>query len=186
MRNLRVAISGTHSTGKSTLFESLKQYLPNFHFFSSPTRKANELLGFPINDDAGNYDATQLLCLASDLNNLNKTGVNIITDRCLYDTFIYSQYLREEEKLSGFCMEAIHKALKEHMFRYDLIIIPHPDDVELVNDGVRSMDDTFREKIWILFQSVLNLESNKFLVVRGTNEERIQQILDKLASTQYG
>lgn len=179
---MKISISGTHSIGKTTLYKGLKPFLGDWTFGIGSTRKARELLGFPINNEADNYNATQMFCLSIDLNNLSIPG-NVIMDRCLLDTFIYTQYLWNKDKVSYRVVETILSFWKLENHIYDLIVVPDINDVPLVNDDVRSMDMSFRQEIHNQFEAVLK-NSSRVLKVKGTNEERIQQVLNRIAELQ--
>lgn len=174
-----VSISSTHNTGKTTLIESLKKetFFSKFNFIGSPTRKAKKE-GMSINNQADNYDDTQLFCLQHDLeviSNYNRTGQHYILDRSLLDTYIYSKYLHRNNKVSDKVYLDVLDAWKQYHHIYNLFIVPNKNDVELVMDGDRIDDRGFRQDIHELFL-VEFLDMKNILQVSGTTEQRIQQI----------
>ena len=82
--------------------------------------------------------------------------------------------------------EPIYKKLRN---KYDVIFYTSPKDVELVDDGERSVDVHFREDIIDLFNLYLysinkdNKDKPRVILLEGTVEERLETIkstLDKL------
>lgn len=174
--SIRISISGTHSTGKSTLIEALRKetFFLGWVFLPGPTRTLREK-GFPINNEAKSYNQTQLMCATIDVENLELKG-NILQDRSLLDTLIYSIYLGEKGKVSPIILKSILSMFIELKDEYTVFIIPSSKDVELVQDGVRNDDIEFRDEIERLFFECLEAEKLPYLVVHGTTEERIKQI----------
>lgn len=174
--NKRISISGTHSIGKTTLIEQLKKEkeFKDWLFIPGPTRTLREL-GFSINNEDSNYDPTQMMCLAIDIQNLQKQG-NILQDRSLLDTVIYTMYLMKEGKVSKEVGRVVRDIFLSFCSQYDLFIIPDKNDVELVQDGVRNEDHDFRNQIEEMMFECLKSENLKYIVVKGTNEERIKQV----------
>lgn len=173
---MKISISGTHSIGKTTLIEQLRKEgeFKDWVFIPGPTRTLKEL-GFSINNEDSNYDPTQMMCLAIDIQNLQKQG-NIFQDRSLLDTVIYTMYLMKEKKVSKEVGRVVKDIFLSFVNQYDLFIIPSKDDVPLVQDGIRNEDHDFRNQIEELMFECLDSEQLNYIVVSGTTEERIQQI----------
>lgn len=173
---MKISISGTHSIGKTTLIKQLRkeEEFKDWVFIPGPTRTLKEL-GFSINNEDSNYDPTQMMCLAIDIQNLQKQG-NIFQDRSLLDTVIYTMYLMKEKKVSREVGRVVKDIFLHFVNQYELFIIPSKDDVPLVQDGVRNEDHDFRNQIEELMFECLDSEQLNYIVVSGTTEERIQQI----------
>lgn len=176
MGNLRLSLSGTHCTGKTTVLDGLqKEKL--FTLIPGPTRTLKDK-GYPINnDESTNYDGTQLMCLHIDIENLKNDSQFIIQDRCLLDTYIYTYYLYANNKVTLPVFKAIESAWDMLKHQYDAIIVPNPDDIQLVGDKYRNTDIQFRNDINYMFgQELKILKKLPYYVVSGTTEERIEQI----------
>lgn len=178
MGKRRIALSGTHCTGKTTLLEALPEELPQYTFIEGPTRTLKDQ-GYPINNDqSGNYDSTQLMCLHIDIENLKRTESYIIQDRCLLDTYIYTQYLFNHGKVTEPVLKAVKSAWDALKFHYTAIFYPDPNDITLVGDKYRNSDIEFRDEIDQLFKSCIKPTKPgiPMYFISGTNSERIERI----------
>jgi len=189
------SFTGAQSTGKTTLLEHLKcKNLGNhsFEFIPEVTRLVRREYEVPINE--GGDDMTQMLIMTEHIRNIYKgrtdslvRGVNKILDRCALDGIVYTHYLLDKGKISRTTYDACELIYKKLRNEYDVIFYTSPDDVELVDDGERSIDKHFREDIIGLFDMYLQYgiieKGPRVVYLEGTVEERLETIkstLDKL------
>jgi len=188
------SFTGAQSTGKTTLLEHLKcKNLGNhsFEFIPEVTRLVRREYEVPINE--GGDDMTQMLIMTEHIRNIYKgrtdslvRGVNKILDRCALDGIVYTHYLLDKGMISRTTYEACELIYKKLRSEYDVIFYTSPKDVELVDDGERSIDKDFREEIIDLFNLYLhsfNEQGHTVVLLEGTVEERLETIkstLDKL------
>lgn len=176
---MRVSISGTHSTGKSTLFDGLKKdsFFNECEFVAGPTRFLQQQ-GYPINNHADNYDSTQLMCLVYDLQVFEDTKLKdiIVSDRCLLDTYVYTKYLFKKGKVSEPVFLSVEKVWLAKKDSYDVFFLPSKNEVPLVADGVRSEDEDFRNEIQSLFLEIIDINGLKIYALEGSVEERIESM----------
>jgi len=188
------SFTGAQSTGKTTLLEHLKcKNLGNhsFEFIPEVTRLVRREYEVPINE--GGDDMTQMLIMTEHIRNIYKgrtdslvRGVNKILDRCALDGIVYTHYLLDKGMISRTTYEACELIYKKLRGEYDVIFYTSPKDVELVDDGERSVDKDFREEIIDLFNLYLNSfneQGQTVVLLEGTVEERLETIkstLDKL------
>ena len=189
------SFTGAQSTGKTTLLEHLKcKNLGNhsFEFIPEVTRLVRREYEVPINE--GGDDMTQMLIMTEHIRNIYKgrtdslvRGVNKILDRCALDGIVYTHYLLDKGKISRTTYDACELIYKKLRDEYDVIFYTSPDDVELVDDGERSIDKHFREDIIGLFDMYLQYgiieKGPRVVYLEGTVEERLKTIkgtLDKL------
>ena len=85
----RIALVGASSTGKTTVYEILKNKLPKYEFINESTRTIGEY-GFPINEEG--TDATQLAISSFHLEALLQPS-NLVLDRCYMDVVVYSKFI---------------------------------------------------------------------------------------------
>jgi len=181
---MRISISGTHSAGKTTLLNKMKTDKDfkesGLTFIDGVTRQV-KAMGIPINEAGA--DATQLMCLSMDLKNLyqhvfSNDNKVVISDRCMLDTYIYTKYLFNHEKVSQSTFEAIGLIWKNHIHYYDLILMPSHFEVPLSDDGERSVNRSFRDEIYRLFLEEVNLHSTTLqtLMIGGTVKERMIEL----------
>ena len=179
---MKIAISGAHSTGKTTLIETLR-VMPQFkdyEFFSNITRQLKEQ-GFKINE-AGN-DATQLKMMEIHAENANK-DINAIYDRCIMDPLAYTIYLNRQGQVSAEATLQTWQAFSANIGKYDVIFYLEPE-FEIVDDGVRATDSQFRNDILEIFNFIIKMYEIPVICLTGSVQERVQQILNVLKDPQY-
>ena len=90
---MRIAITGSHNTGKTSLLKKLWPRLEfeGYDFYKEVIREIYQL-GFSFNENAD--DSSQLAMLALHL--LHLKSENMITDRCILDNYVYAYMLRDK------------------------------------------------------------------------------------------
>ena len=166
----RVALVGASSTGKTTVYELLKGKLPKFEFINESTRTVGSY-GFPINE-AGTSE-TQLAISSFHLEALLKPG-NMILDRCYMDLLVYSNFMDKISKEAHNYIEETWNRVKHEYTHY----IYFPIEFKSVDDGVRSVNEEWREKIDKEFQLLLEGVRKPYLTVTGSPLQRVEQILN--------
>lgn len=171
---MKILITGTHGTGKSTLLHELSQ-LPEFkeyQFIGGVTRKAKNL-GFQINE--GGDWKTQLYCAASDIINLlENEHRDVIYDRSIIDTFIYTEFLICSGEPWILVDRIVLNTLKLFIDRFDLIIWLRPE-FEIKNDDVRSTSVNFQKGIDKYFEDFFRVQKIEVHQLSGSIEERVEQ-----------
>lgn len=171
--NKKVALIGSSSVGKSTVFHLLKETLPEFTFISESTRTVKSF-GFPINEE-GN-DLTQLAISSYHLSAI-LTQENVILDRCYLDLLVYSTVLYEAGQISKPTWDYIEYTFENTMQEYTHFIY-FPIEFTAVEDGVRSVNEEWREKVDKTFKKYLELYKIEYLTVTGSPKQRAHQILN--------
>lgn len=166
----RVALVGASSTGKTTVYELLKNKLPKYEFINESTRTVGSY-GFPINE-AGTSE-TQLAISSFHLEALLKPG-NVILDRCYMDLVVYSNFMDKISKEAHNYIEDTWNRVKNEYTHY----IYFPIEFKSVDDGVRSVNEEWREKIDKEFQALLEGVRKPYLTVTGSPMQRVDQILE--------
>lgn len=171
----KILITGTHSTGKSTLLNELKRHseFSSFKFIGGVTREAKSF-GIDINEQGG--EDTQLFCICNDVLNLLKNRENdVIFDRSIIDTYIYSKYLFLRGQISRTIMIIIRDIYLKYINSFDFIFWLRPE-FEISDDGVRSINRDFQIDIDQLFEEEFLLREIDQIILSGTVEERINKI----------
>ena len=166
----RIALVGASSTGKTTVYELLKSKLPKYEFINESTRTVASY-GFPINE-LGTSE-TQLAISSFHLEALLNPG-NMILDRCYMDLLVYSKFMDKISVETYNYIEATWNRLKNEYTHY----VYFPIEFESVDDGVRSVNEEWREKIDEEFQLLLDGVRKPYLTVTGSPLQRVNQILD--------
>lgn len=166
----RIALVGASSTGKTTVYELLKNKLPKYEFINESTRSVANY-GFPINEKG--TDATQLAISSFHLEALLQP-YNLVLDRCYMDLVVYSHYMEGIEEKTLRYIEDTWNRVKGEYTHY----IYFPIEFDSVNDGVRSVNEEWRKQIDELFQDILEGVRKPYLTVTGSPMERVNQILE--------
>jgi thymidylate kinase len=177
-----VSFSGVQSSGKTTLLKACKEvYSDRFDFVDEVTRLVKREFNVPINEDGS--DLTQCLIVNKHIENLlrPKETKGVILDRCILDGVCYTAYLYLEGKVSRWVFDYTKQIFEKIMPMYDVIFYTDPYDVALVDDGERSIDVEFRNKMIETFEQVIvtygnDLFVNKLVRLKGTVEERMEAI----------
>lgn len=194
-----IGFTGSQSSGKTTLLNALRKHLyedgdlPDWRFVDEVTRRiARE--GVPINNDAPDYNQTQLMIINDHLKNISdykKENTNTVLDRCLMDGLVYTEYFYRNGKVNKQVRDYAQRAFEQTFKEYDHVFYIEPVDTSLVDDGVRSTDTKFRADIIIIFEEVIKYYSekvNKNIVIRlsGSVQKRLETLLHVIYNTNYG
>jgi nicotinamide riboside kinase len=174
---MKILITGTHGTGKSSLLEELKKLpeLRDFKFIGGVTREIQKL-GLPINEE-GSWK-TQLLSAAKRIIDLlENENQDVVYDRGIIDTKIYTNYLLDN---SGFdedlaqTDQIINQIFCLFRFSFDIIIWLRPE-FPLKDDGVRSQNWIFQQEIDSRFCTTIMTDNIYIFQLTGSIEERVEQ-----------
>lgn len=186
----KIAISGLHCQGKTTLIEDLIS-TPLFQdkkniwmVYDSPSRLIAKEQGVgKINENGDGY--TQLCIMHKHLSNLKESKYNSIFDRSALDGFAYSRSLYNN--MSADYYNLIRDYFLMTMPLYDMLIYIEPE-LELKSDGVRSVNRDFFEETKRGFEIALkeyrNLLPRATLRVKGSREERVKHITNYIQEQQ--
>jgi predicted ATPase len=174
-----VSFTGAQCTGKTTLLKACKElYSDKYDFVDEVTRLVKREHNVQINENG--TDITQCLIINKHIENslISCEKEGLILDRCILDGLCYTGYLHIEGKVSKWVFDYAKKVYDEIINKVDVIIYPDPYDVELVDDGERSVDVDFRNKMIEIFEHVITTYdlSDKLVRVKGTVEERMKAI----------
>ncbi|MCM1260642.1 MAG: ATP-binding protein [Staphylococcus sp.] len=178
---MKIALVGTHNSGKTTLFNMMKQdnVFKDYCFIGELIRELYNK-GFGINENA--KDDTQLaLAMLNVYHQTNKNYKNIygqIMDRCLLDNYIYAKYLSQNGIVSKKVVKLIKPLVNESMQYFDFIFLCSPE-FEIVSDGIRNEDKNFQIKIYNMFIEYIEKESNfkdRVKILKGNSIERLETI----------
>ena len=165
----RIALVGASSTGKTTVYELLKNRLPKYEFINESTRSVKRY-GFPINEEG--TSETQLAISNFHLEALlNPT--NLILDRGYIDLVAYSRHMDISPITLNYIedtFERIHKEYTHYVY--------FPIEFAAVDDGERSVNEEWRKTIDQEFQNILGDLDQPYLTVTGSPLQRVEQIIN--------
>jgi thymidylate kinase len=180
-----ISFSGVQSSGKSTLLKLCKEiYSDRYEFVDEVTRLVKREFNVPINEQGTGL--TQCLITNKHIENVLRfrETKGAIFDRCILDGLCYTGYLHIEGSVPGWVFDYTKNVFKKLISQYDVIFYTDPYDVALVDDGERSVDVEFRNKMIETFEQAIisydDLLKDKIVRLKGTVEERMEAIKIRL------
>lgn len=172
---MKIGISGAQSVGKTTLLNALRseECFSNFKFCTEVTRRVNSY-GLSINEN-GN-DTTQRLIMQEHIVNMFMND-RLIADRTALDGLVYTQYLAETKKVTPAAYDHALKVFQKLQPKYDIQFYIKPE-FEIENDGVRSIDTFFRDRIVRIFDETIKEYEIDVVYISGSVRDRVQQVID--------
>jgi nicotinamide riboside kinase len=169
----KIGFCGSMSCGKTTLVNALKE-LPEFEGYSFSTERSKYLrdLGIPLNTDS--TIKGQIVFLAERAAELLQD--NIITDRTVIDTMAFTQLAIS---IPYYLADSYNMLAQQLIQEYDYIFYISTEGIELEDNGVRTTDVGYRDKIdkqIVFYLSKYKGCMSSYHELSGTTEERIQQI----------
>jgi GTPase SAR1 family protein len=173
---MRIGLTGTMSVGKTTLARALGQ-TDMFKNYPIQTERSKYLrdLGVALNTDSTLKG--QLIFAAE--RSIELMHENIITDRTLYDVCAFTLSAKSIEWTEKRYFTEILMSLRNE---YDAVIYVSPEGVNIENNGVRTIDAEYRNKIdFTIKEMLVSYPPKKLITVKGSTEERINTIISQLS-----
>ena len=152
---MRIAISGTANTGKSTLLSS---FLRKWPMYATPAKTYRDVIKEnKLNHSSLTNDETQLLILDWMMQELQRhpKDIKIIYDRCPWDNLAYSLYANQIGKVSDEVVAATISFVKESMKNLDIIFwIKRNPSIKVVSDEMRDTNLEIIEGVDEIFNSL--------------------------------
>lgn len=171
---MRIAISGTHFSGKSTLVEALYESLPQYMTVEEPylvlQEEGYEFAELPTIEDFE-------LQLERSIETIDESGPDIIFDRCPADIL---GYILSHIDVDTFDLQEWLPRIQTVIRKLDLVVflpIEDPDRIILP----LSQDAAYRQRVdeklkEIILQNSFDFEMD-VLEVTGSPQSRIKQVL---------
>jgi nicotinamide riboside kinase len=172
---MRIGLAGTMSVGKTTLVKAMAE-LPQFKDYFVATERSKYLrdLGIPLNTDS--TLAGQFVFLAERASELLRE--NVLTDRTIWDVCAFTL---GAQSIDEFAKRDFVQSAMNLRNNYDLVVYVSPIGVEVEDNGVRTTDLAYRDKIdSVIKLSLEEFKPNKLITVAGTTEQRIATILQNI------
>ena len=186
---MKIAISGTHCTGKSTY---IQDFLKKWTMYEHPETSYRDILKNKNikHSKEGNEETQKIILdyLVDQAIESSKKDFTIL-DRCVLDNFVYSFWLNLNGKVSDKFLEECRILTRETLKLFDVIFfipLTKVSTIEIEENGTRETDPLYREEIDNIFkafgQSYLKLDgrifpvddSPAFVEIFGNREERIK------------
>jgi predicted ATPase len=176
---VRIAVSGTHRAGKSTLVGDLAERLPGYRVVDEPYHVLEDE-GFEFSDPPVLEDwVAQLRRSVEDLE--GDGSPNLLLDRCPVDLLAYALTHEDRDALD---LEEWMPQVREALSTLDLVVfvpLEHPDRIPVgTGEDPKLRAAVDRELAELLLEDSLGLELD-VLSVEGGRKERLAQVLRRIA-----
>jgi len=176
--NMRIAISGTHFTGKSTLVEALSEALPQYTIIDEPYHILQEE-GYEFAEMPSIEDFE--LQLERSIESMDERAPNIIFDRCPADIL---GYLLSHTNVEAFDLAEWLPRIQTAIRKLDLLVflpIEEPDRIVLPS----SQDAAYRQRVdeklkEIILENLFDFEVD-VLEVTGSPKMRVERVLGHIS-----
>ncbi len=193
---VRIAISGAHSQGKSTLVWDWVKRNPHYIREEEPFRALhNEGYDIQFRQECNRlHNGIQLYYNASRVNAYGSRNECVIFDRAPVDYIAYSQYTADygTTDINNEFVEAMVPRVRDTLQNLDLIVfIPISDrwPVEMEDDGIRPIDLPYRSEVDAIFKQIYRdkrfnvmptQNAPQLIELWGSREERLERLEDAI------
>jgi deoxyadenosine/deoxycytidine kinase len=170
---MKIGFVGTMSVGKTTLVKALAE-LPEFKDYYIATERSKYLrdLGIPLNTDS--TLPGQMIFLAERASEILRE--NVLTDRTVWDVCAFTLNANSINHYEKKIFTDASILLKNY---YDIIFYISPEGIEIEDNGVRTTDLAYRNKIDTTIVNLLTeYPPNHLVKIKGTTKERIELVLE--------
>jgi predicted ATPase len=174
---MRVAFSGTHRTGKTTLVQALADALPSYAVVDEPYRvledDGHEFADPPSVED---YERQLRHSIAS----LGELPADVLLDRCPLDFIAYLQSIDED-----FDIEDWLDDVRDSIAALDLLVvvpIEMPDRIAVPDYEDRRLRRRVDERLKLLTENAYGFDVET-LEVSGNIDERVRQVMRAMKVT---
>ena len=192
---MRIAVSGTHSVGKSTFVWDFIKTHPEYKREEEPYRALRDIYPIKFGKDATNFcNGIQLYYNLNRVKQYHSATDNVIFDRCPIDYIAYSMYASRYKKTDmteKFITSLIEPIIESMSFLDAIIFISvnekHPVLIE--DDGIRLIDPSYRSEVdhdlkEIYFNQLFDVmprkNSPRLIELWGSREERVKKLNELL------
>ena len=194
---MRIAVSGSHSLGKSTIVNDWMAQHPGFLREEEPFRALGLYGPYEILfRDASTklHNGIQLFYNISRIHRYGNFADDVIFDRAPVDYLAYSQYTANQGStdIDDAFVESMVPAVRESLDHLDILaFVPRSEDwpVAMEDDGIRPVDYAYRDEVDAIFKQIYREgrfqvfpEKNSPLLVElgGSRETRLSQLQEAI------
>jgi len=195
---MRIAISGSHSLGKSTVVNDWVEKNPHYFREEEPYRALGLYGPYEIlfgNASTKLQNGIQMYYNISRIHRYADTQDHVIFDRAPVDYIAYSQYTANQgtTDIDDAFVQSMVPAVRESLDHLDILaFVPKSDEwpVEMEADGIRPIDHAYRNDVDSLFKEIYHEgrfqvlpEKNGPLLIElwGPRHQRLDQLQEAIA-----
>jgi deoxyadenosine/deoxycytidine kinase len=168
---MKIAITGTHRVGKTTLAEKLHEVLLDYEYYPEPYFEMEEAgHAFPEIPTADDY----LAQLEYSIKQITRSNSNAIFDRCPVDLFAYIQATDESQNL-----QSIFSKVQNIMDEIDLLVFVPIEEPDVIGCSESELPELRCDANDIINDLISDFEVET-IEVKGTLSERLKQIHEKM------
>ena len=175
---MRIAISGTHRSGKTSLAEALAAHLPKHESVEEPYRALEED-GFDFNHPPGLEDFEAQLEWS--LERLHEDETAVVFDRCPVDMLAY---IAEHEEAEAFDLDEHLPRVRAAMQTLDLIVFVPIESHDRISFSRSDDEQGSRGAVDEQLREILIEDAYEFgvevLEVAGSLEQRLRMVLSRI------
>jgi len=195
---MRIAVSGSHSLGKSTLVWDWVKRHPEYQREEEPFRALDaEMYDIRFRQECNRlHNGIQMYYNASRVNLYASLDQCVIFDRAPVDYIAYSQYTADKgtTDIDDTFVEAMVPRVRETLQRLDLLVfVPMTDlwPVDMEDDGIRPVDLPYRAEVDAIFKQIYRgkrydvipkHDAPKLIELWGSREERLERLDQAIAA----
>jgi hypothetical protein len=172
---MRIAISGTHYSGKSTLVDALSESLPRYTTVEEPyhllQEEGHEFAEFPSIEDFE-------LQLERSIESLDESAPNVIFERCPADIL---GYLLTHSDAEAFDLKQWLPRIRTAIRKLDLLVFLPIEDIDRIVLPL-SQDAAYRQRVDEMLKEIVLDDLFDFdvevLEVTGSPQRRVEKVLE--------
>lgn len=179
---VRIGITGSQGTGKSTLATALARML-DLPLITEQARRVAKEMGITslkeLKNDGEKGKLFQLNCLTYQLAaERARSNSGFISDRTTIDNAAY--WLKwHAHKWPSDTSNNYYKQAMTNIKNYDLVIYV-PPEITPADDGFRSIDREYQLEIDFYIRTFLALSEANYITVQGSVEDRVNRVLEAI------
>ena len=158
---MRIAVSGSHSLGKSTFVTDWAEAHPSYTREEEPYRSL-DAQGYDIRfrqESNRLHNGIQLFYSISRINAYSESTSNVIFDRSPVDYIAYSQYTADHgtTDIDHEFVKMMVQSARDCLANLDLLVfIPISEQwpIEMEDDGIRPVDIAYRDEVDTIFKQI--------------------------------
>lgn len=175
---MKIAFIGTHGTRKTTLCYELTAYLKNKNINVDMVKEVAGRCPLSINENAAIESELWIFhTMVAEEAYASFKYKNIVCDRSLLDSFVYTMNRRDR---SSELIQHMENYCDFWIKTYDYLFKTKVEDNLLVEDGIRSVNREFQKRIDELLEETLKTKQIKFYQLEKNSLEEVLLVLDPI------